>query len=486
MFAMMLAMTMMTNSMVNAELPREFRGVWVATVANIDWPSKPGLPVDQQKAELLAIVNRVAELNMNAIVFQIRPAADAMYPSKLEPWAHWLTGTQGQAPNPMWDPLAFIIDESHKRGIELHAWFNPYRAWHKISKGSPCASHISKTHPKSMVTYDNYIWMDPSDAYVQQHTLDVMMDVVRRYDMDGIHIDDYFYPYPIRDKNKEKVPFPDAANYASYKKNGGKLELGDWRRKQVDDMIERIYVTLKKEKKWVKFGISPFGIYRPGVPEGISAGIDQYDELYADCLKWLKKGWCDYMTPQLYWPISQTKQSYPKLLKWWKENTPANRHLWPGSYSGLVSEKWEAKEVADQIAISREQKADGVVHFSMKVFMENSKGLNDLLLSDPYAEKALAPSSPWLAGGEKPGSLKGTTAKKRGGSIVIKFTPVKSPSARFVVASQGDKILGFGDPKSGNLEISISASTEPVVQSIQVRLVDRVGTLGPVTSINLN
>lgn len=478
MVAMMLAMTIMSSSVTEPNLPREFRAVWVATVANIDWPSKPGLPVDQQKSELLAIVNRAAELNMNAIVFQVRPAADAMYPSKLEPWAAWLNGTQGQAPQPMWDPLAFIVDESHKRGIELHAWFNPYRAWHKIAKGSPCATHISKTHPKSVVSYDNYIWMDPSDAFVQQRTLDVMMDVVHRYDVDGIHIDDYFYPYPIRDKNKVKVPFPDSANYATYKKKGGKLDVGDWRRKQVDDMIERIYKTLKKEKKSVKFGISPFGIYRPGQPETIAAGIDQYDELYADCLKWLKKGWCDYMTPQLYWPISQTKQSYPVLLKWWKENTPANRHLWPGSYSGLVSEKWEPKEVLDQIQISRDQNAQGAVHFSMKVFMENSKGLNDALLAGPYAEKALPPASPWLAGTEevpKPGKA---TATQGMGEVTVSFPAIKSANARFVVASSGDHILAIGDPKSGSLKIRMPSSSEPVVQSMQLRVMDRAGRLG--------
>ncbi len=387
------------------EIKREFRGVWVATVDNIDFPSKRTLSTDEQKAELIRIFNVCKAMNLNAVIFQIRPSADALYASKLEPWSAYLTGTQGEAPNPYYDPLAFAVEEAHKRGIELHCWFNPYRATHPAQKSPNAKSHISNTNPSAVRKYGTYEWMDPASPLVQKRSLDVMLDVVKRYDIDGVHIDDYFYPYPITDENKKKVPFPDSDLYAAYKSKGGSLGLNDWRRKNVDDFIEKLYKGIKSTKRWVKFGISPFGIYRPGYPEGIKAGIDQYDELYADALKWFEKGWCDYYTPQLYWPIAQTAQSYPKLYDWWLKQNKSNRHLWPGNYTGRTNPKdgnWQAQEVIDQIAITRKGSEDaGNIHFSMKAFLNNYNGIFDALKSGPYKEPALVPESRWL-GDRKP------------------------------------------------------------------------------------
>ncbi len=403
----MLAVLLMAAALNDApKAPREFRAVWVATVDNIDWPTKRSLTTDQQKAELVRIFDRVAELNMNAVILQVRPSCDALYESKIEPWSEYLTGKQGQAPNPYYDPLQFAIDEAHKRGLELHAWFNPYRSKHPAAKGELAPNHIRITHPHLAKIYGRYFWLDPGEPQVQKRSLEVMLDVVKRYDLDGVHIDDYFYPYAEKDAQGKAIPFPDDDSYAKY---GRGLSKSDWRRKNVDDFVERLYKGIKQTKRHVKFGISPFGVYRPGIPEGIKAGIDQYEDLSADALKWFRNGWCDYFTPQLYWPIKQAPQSYPVLLKWWASQNPKGRHLWPGNYTGRVRPdggNWPPQEILDQIEITRQTKGStGNVHFSMKVFMENAQSLNDLLKQGPYKEKALVPASPWLGERKESGEI---------------------------------------------------------------------------------
>jgi len=392
----------------------EFRAVWVATVDNIDWPSKRGIPTDQAKAELVRIFDKCQELNLNAVIFQVRPSTDALYDSKIEPWSEFLTGQQGLAPSPYWDPLAFAVEEAHKRGMELHCWFNPYRSVHPAQKGPVAPNHISKTNPSVVKQYGTYLWMDPSEPAVQRRSMEVMLDVVRRYDIDGVHIDDYFYPYKVKGPDGNLLDFPDGASYNRYLRAGGKLKRDDWRRRSVDDFIERLYGEIKKTKKWVKFGISPFGIYRPGVPEGIKAGVDQYADLYADALKWYQQGWCDYFTPQLYWPIKQTPQSYPVLLKWWAENNPAKRHFWPGNFTGRTNPSdgnWPAQEVVDQINLTRRHAGStGNVHFSMKAFMRDFNGIATTLKKGPYSKPALIPPSPWL-GNRKPSEPQVLTSK---------------------------------------------------------------------------
>ncbi|HEU4754329.1 MAG TPA: family 10 glycosylhydrolase, partial [Armatimonadota bacterium] len=249
-------------------------------------------------------------------------------------------------------------------------------------------------------SYGKFLWLDPGEKAVQDYSLAVVQDVVRRYDIDGVHIDDYFYPYKEKDAAGNVVPFPDGPSWSRYVQSGGKLSRDDWRRNNVDQFIERLYKAIKAEKRWVKFGISPFGIWRPGNPRQIQ-GFDQYSELYADARKWLRNGWVDYFTPQLYWRIDQRAQSYPVLLKWWSEQNVKGRHLWPGNYTGRVGDgsasSWPLEEVSNQVRLTRAQPgATGNIHFSMKVFSQNRKGLNDHLLSTVYTAPALVPASPWL------------------------------------------------------------------------------------------
>ena len=373
---------------------REFRGVWVASVVNIDWPSKPGLPVAQQQAELVNLLNRMQDLNLNALVLQIRPHGDAFYASEIEPWSSWLTGRQGQPPAPYYDPLAFAIEEAHKRNIELHAWFNPYRAKLSNRENSAfAANHMAVQYPQYAYRYGNLIWMDPGVKEIQDRTYAVIMDVVQRYDVDGIHLDDYFYPYP-----QSGISFPDNRTYNAYRANGGTLSLANWRRQNVNQMIQRLAEGVKSIKPDVKFGISPFGIYRPGKAPGIT-GMDQYDALYADVKLWLEQGWVDYLAPQLYWRIDPPQQSYPVLLNWWLRHNPKQRHIYAGNYLSQLDNGWSVNEFERQVAISRqwsEQLSLGNIFFSMKMFRDNRRGVNEVFQSAVYPTPVLPPAMPWL------------------------------------------------------------------------------------------
>ena len=377
--------------------PREFRGVWIATVDNIDWPSEPNLPVSSQKAELRAMLDRAEFLNLNAVIFQVRPAADALYRSPYEPWSEYLTGKQGVPPDPYYDPLKFAIEEAHRRGLELHAWFNPFRAYHPSMEGKVGDDHISKTHPEMVVKYGKYLWLDPGQKSVRQYSIDVIADVVRRYDVDGVHLDDYFYPYPVQNRVGTELPFPDDKSYNKSKKHGNQLSRNAWRRQNVNQFVKRLHQEIKLIDPTVRFGISPFGIWRPGHPQQIE-GFDAFDRIYADARKWLQKGWVDYLSPQLYWPIDQEKQSFPVLLDWWDRQNVKGRHLWPGIYtSGLTTKGWDAKEIEQQIRLVQQKKgASGAIHFSMKALMENAEKISGDLLKNEYSEPALVPSIPWM------------------------------------------------------------------------------------------
>lgn len=382
------------------KLQREFRAAWVATVANIDWPSKRGLTTDQQQQELLAILDRAVELNLNAIVFQVRPHCDALYASELEPWSEYLAGSMGQAPEPFYDPLEFVIVESHRRGLELHAWFNPYRALHQGSAGEIAATHVSNTQPDIVRKYGKHLWLDPGEKAAADHNVAVILDVVNRYDVDGIHFDDYFYPYQIKDQDDQLVPFPDERSWEQAQAAGNKLGRDDWRRQNVDRLMQRLSNEIHAAKPWVKFGISPFGIWRPGHPPQIK-GFDAYASLYADAKKWWNEGWVDYLTPQLYWKIDSPGQSYPLLMQWWHEENSHGRHLWPGNYTSRVANKssgnWSVDEIMSQIAHTRSHPhATGNVHFSMKALMDDERGVAKALIGGPYKKQALVPASPWL------------------------------------------------------------------------------------------
>lgn len=372
---------------------REFRAAWIATVANINWPSKSELSTAQQQQEALALLDFLKEHNYNAVIFQARPQADALYESDLEPWSFFLTGVQGQAPNPYYDPLQFWLDAAHERGLEFHVWLNPYRAHHSTGGQVTEASAVKK-YPHLMVELKNGMWwMDPAKKATQDHTSAVVMDILKRYDVDGIHFDDYFYPYASYNKGQD---FPDSENYAAYQRNGGKLSKPDWRRESVNQFVERIYKEIKAEKPTVKFGISPFGIYRPGFPRTIT-GMDQYSELYADARLWLNEGWIDYYSPQLYWKISQTGQSFPVLLGWWENENHKDRHLWPGINIDFGGDDPNLIETISQIMITRGMlpESKGSIHWSIGPLLKYP-GLSAGIREKAYHKKALVPASPWL------------------------------------------------------------------------------------------
>ena len=455
------AVTYQVSALTPPTPPREFRGEWIATVANIDWPSKPRLSTEQQKAELVTILNRAAQLKLNAVVFQVRPACDAMYASQIEPWSEYLTGAMGKAPEPFYDPLTFAIGEAHKRGMELHAWFNPYRALHKSHEGKISANHISRTHPAWVRSYGEFLWLDPGEPAVQDYSLRVIMDVVKRYDIDGVQFDDYFYPYPTSD-NRE---FPDESSWRKFGANG-KLSRGDWRRENVNSFIHRVYNSIKAVKPWVKFGVSPPGIWRPGNPPQIE-GSDTYNKIYADARKWLMEGWLDYCSPQLYWPIEDTKHSFPVLLKWWDEQNIKGRHVWPGLAAYRMAE-WPATEIPNQIQIEQKrQESKGYVLFSATNLVANST-LTRFLERELAA---LVPASPWLGKGMPPKPTL-SISDVPGGIHLDWNSGTNSASVRWWLL----QLKTFGDWKT---EILPGETSSKVVtgrpEAVAVTVIDRAG-----------
>lgn len=492
-------------------IAREFRGAWVASVANIDWPSKPGLSSWQQQAELIAMLDRARELRLNAILLQVRPAADALYDSPYEPWSAYLTGMEGRAPEPYYDPLTFAVREAHARGLELHAWFNPYRARHPSATTPNARTHISSTHPSWVKSYGKYLWMDPGEPGVLAHSLRVIIDVVKRYDIDGIHVDDYFYPYPEADANKVEVPFPDSGSYARYQAKGGTLGRSDWRRYNVDQFVEQLYTRTKAAKPWVKVGISPFGIWRPGYPASIQ-GFDSYEKLAGDSKKWLNEGWVDYFTPQLYWPIAQTPQSYTTLLGWWvSENTKA-RHMWIGHNSSRAAAggTWLPDELNNQVRATRAttaagQGATGDIFFSMRSLMPvqgaarapesvgvltqppapaAAAAMAERLVTELYQDAVLVPASPWL-GRTRPAA---PTARVRRvsatGDVQVDITP--GPRARWSTV----RVLRDGAWRTWVLpssftRLTIGDANASIPSRVVVTAVDRNGNESRVVELSV-
>lgn len=373
------------------EAPREFRAVWVATVVNLDWPSKKGLSTADQKRELLEILDSAQAHRLNAVVFQARPACDALYDSKLEPWSEYLTGKQGQAPDPYYDPLEFAIEEAHKRGLELHVWLNTYRASLKPQTTHLAPNHIARRRPDLVRTYDKYLWMDPGHPDGHAHLLAIVRDIVDRYDIDGFHFDDYFYPYPV-----SGLEFPDDDLYQKYKSKGGNLNKSDWRRDNVNRMVKEVGEMVHSVDPHVKYGISPFGIWRPGHPQGI-IGMDPYETLFADARLWIREGWVDYLAPQLYWGTRKKGQEYAKLLDWWIEQNPHGRHIWPGNGLYKINDEFDANDLVRQIEITRDREgATGNIHFRYRNLAANVDGISDKLKNEVYTLPALVPASPWL------------------------------------------------------------------------------------------
>lgn len=316
-------------------------------------------------------------------------------------WYHFIiksflngTGTQGRAPDPFWDPLGYLIEKSHGLGIEVHGWFNPYRARAGSTSHSGLApTHMANRFPRYAYAYGNNLWMDPGAEDVQAHLITVFTDVVRRYDIDGVHMDDYFYPYPVSSHD-----FPDSLTYDAYKSKGGTLSLQNWRRENINNFVLKLNKELHAIKPYIKFGISPFGIWKPGHPAGIR-GLSAYDSLYADSRKWLMEGWVDYLAPQLYWKIEPPAQSYPALLNWWLQQNSKNRHVYAGNdVARVVSNGWDVQEIINQIKISRSNRDSlslGNIQFSMKYFVRNSHGLADAF-KELYASRSLTPEMHWM------------------------------------------------------------------------------------------
>lgn len=384
-------------SQLSAQPKYEFRGVWVATVDNIDFPSTKFLSSDSQKTEFINLLDMHKRNGMNAVIVQIRPAADAFYPSQYEPWSEFLTGTQGKPPSPYYDPLEFMITETHKRGMEFHAWMNPYRAVFNIYKSSIAPTHITKIHPEWFITYGSNKIFDPGNKDVQKYVCNVVRDVVHRYDVDAIHFDDYFYPYRIKGKEFEDT--------ASYRKYGNGLDKETWRRSNVDSIIVMLSKTIKEEKPFCKFGISPFGVWRniDKDPEGSNtkAGQTNYDDLYADILLWLKNKWIDYVVPQLYWEIGQKVVGYEVLIDWWARHAYGRQlYIGQGIYRAMEARSlaWKNKnELPNQIKLLRQYpQVQGSIFFSSKSFEENPNGWSDTLKNNYYKYPAIVPPMKWI------------------------------------------------------------------------------------------
>lgn len=392
------------------EPPREFRAAWVATVDNIDWPSRPGLSASEQRAEIERIVSCCAGVGLNAILLQVRPTADAIYRSKLEPWSAFLTGRSGQPPSPEYDPLEAWLETAHAAGLDLHAWVNPFRARHPKSIGADAAGHVSRARKEIVREYGPYLWLDPGEPAARDFALEVVADLLRRYPIDGVHMDDYFYPYPV-----DKVAFPDAGTHARY---GGGKPLAAWRRGNIDDFVVRLRDVTRELSPGALVTVSPFGIWRPGHPAGVR-GFDAYEGLYADSRRWLVEGWVDALMPQLYWKVESEGQPFEPLLDWWREQNPRGRHLWPGIYLTRIKpagepESWEAPDIVRQLEIIRAKPdVTGFALFSAVGLVDNRRGVSDKI-GDIMRVPAFVPESQW-AGGARPAPPKVRLDRSRRG-----------------------------------------------------------------------
>jgi uncharacterized lipoprotein YddW (UPF0748 family) len=438
---------------------REFRGAWLSPAADGDWPSRPGLSAEQQQRELILLLDRAKAIGLNAIIFHVRLSGDALYQTKLAPWSAKLTGRQGVDPG--YDPLAVAIREAHARGLQIHAWFNPFRA--SLDGGIRAArNHVTRTHPEWVRRYGRQQWIDPGIPAAREAVLATIIEVVQRYDIDGVHLDDFFYPYREtrtryrrigRGRHRHTVKivreldFPDRTSWIKYGRKLHWTNRDDWRRHNIDDFVQQLYQRVHVAKPWVAVGISPFGIWRPGYPEGID-GLDSFRETYADSRKWLREGWLDYIAPQLYWQVDAAENRFRALDAWWRTQNPLGRHIWPGLYTAgtVASVPWSFDEIPRQIATLRDARqgsveSNGHIHFRLRSLMSNagplSGTLGDRLEADSYREPALIPEMPWLGG-----------------------KPPAAPVAELVEAADGDRLT---------LKISAGDSSAITLWVVQTR-----------------
>ncbi|WP_198156453.1 glycoside hydrolase family 10 protein [Thermobifida cellulosilytica] len=398
---------------------RQMRGVWIATVRNIDWPSKPGLSVREQQEELTAQLDRAVELGLNAVFFHVRPTADAVYASELEPWARYLTGRQGGDPG--YDPLEFAVAQAHERGLELHAWFNPYRVGRQEADLDHLVDdHPVRRHPDWLITYDGQGYLDPGNPEAREWVVDVVADVVERYDVDGVHFDDYFYPYPAQGE-----AFDDDASWQAH--GDGFADRAAWRRDNVNQLIRQVHERVEQTKPWVRFGVSPFGIWRnrSSDPSGSdTSGLQSYDALHADTRAWIREGWIDYVVPQLYWPQGFAAADYAELAPWWAEEVAGTGvDLYIGQAAYRVGEDgWKGAD-----ALSRQldfntahPEITGDVYFSMKDLDGRARQAVERVAADHYTRPALPPVADDAQGAPAP--VAGLTAEADAEGVTLSWT----------------------------------------------------------------
>ncbi|MFI5228566.1 MAG: glycoside hydrolase family 10 protein [Gemmatimonadales bacterium] len=435
------------SSIAPPTIAREFRAAWVTPMPDRgfrDWPSAPGLSADSQKTELRSLLDRAAALGLNAIILHVRLASDALYPSNYAPWSAALSGRPGGDPG--YDPLAYAVSEAHSRGLQLHAWFNPFRALLPGGPSPQAASHVTRRHPEWIRKYGAQTWIDPGEPAARAFVLQTILDVVKRYDIDGVHIDDYFYPYRetrtiVRRVHRRRVvthreiSFPDDRTWRKYGAAKGWKNRDDWRRNNIDSFVKSLYDSVKQLKPSVVVGVSPFGIWRPGSPRGIT-GLDSYDEIYADSRKWLAEAWLDYVAPQLYWEVGGIEDRFRVLDAWWRSQNPHGRFVWPGLYSSHVynePDRWPVDAIAAQIASIRDARIGstdppGHVHFRLSALI-GGDGRLAASVGAMYREPALVPAFPWLGAAVPAAPL--VAAAGTDGSAALSVAPGDSVHVRW-------------------------------------------------------
>ena len=453
-------------------LARELRAAWVTPVEGGDWPSRPGLSVEVQKTELRTLMERAQAAGLNAVILHVRTAGDALYPTSRAPWSRYVVGDPGvprDSEYAGYDPLALAVTEAHARGIQLHAWFNPFRAMPPDDLGPPGANHVTRTHPEWVRHYGKSTWIDPGIPAARRAVVDAILDVVDRYDVDAVHLDDYFYPYleqrtitrvvrrgkrKVRVSRRVTLDFPDVTSWKRYGVAKGWTNRAAWRRANVNDFVRTLYHQVKERKPWVLVGISPFGIWRPGSPPGVT-GLDAYTEIFADSRLWLREGWLDYLAPQLYWPLDGAQSRFTRLDAWWRSENVLDRHIWPGLFTMRVGSQeapWPHDEIAAEIGALRNARigtteSRGHVHFRFGTLARWLDGdtatFGATLRAAAYPDAALPPSSPWL-GAAVPAAPRLTLledtvlAPSRGGGASIDGTP--SEPRRVLSLTAGDTV----------------------------------------------
>lgn len=455
-FFTIIALAMLPLMMLGANPKREFRGAWMHTIGQSQYADQT---TAQNKAYLSDQLDKLQAAGVNAVIFQVRPAADAFYNSHYELWSKYLT-KGGKAPSPYWDPLQYMITECHKRGMELHAWLNPYRVTTTKSEKLP-EGHLYYKEPKRFVKYegDGKIYFDPGLPENREFIAKVVMDIVNNYDVDAIHMDDYFYPYPANKKD-----FPDNA---SYKKYGKGMNRGDWRRQNVDQLIELIHDKIRSSRKpWVRFGISPFGIWRNKAsdPKGSNTnGLQNYDDLYADVLKWAEKGWIDYLVPQLYWELNHTKASYITLVDWWADAVDPKCQLYIGQdvEKTMTAPTAKTNQLDKKVAMTRARdEIQGNCWWPGYSLTKNSQGSATALTKTHQSTPALVPAYPNLSK-DKPSAVKKVRIK--GDLLTWKAADIKGKSSdpmKYVVY----KCVGEGTVDIDNPENIVAITTEPQLE----------------------